>query len=225
MESVQEFANLLSVLIANEPNAIQKLWGRIDADLQYLLAEKIGFYLGRWSEEQVWYARNQRGFLLKRSLAKGIRQLEKAYQARLAFEKAEVPEWGFVHLLGHRRYSPFSNVVMSEVQALKDLHRNCVVVFDKRRLGSKRTHNLILLRLFVRSWMDHRERCEKLTIEGLADLITLGKRVDDEEAKDGNITQDLPKDLSRFEENVKNAVFLNRARDYAHWITQVKTTR
>ena len=224
MESVQEFTDLLSVLIANRPNAIQGLWGSIDANLRYLLAEKVGFYLGRWSEEQVWYARNQRGSLLKQSLAKEIRQLEKAYLSRLAFEKAEVPHWGFVHLLGRRRYGPFSNVLLSEVQALKELLKDCVIVFDKRRLGTKRTHNLILLRLYIGAWMEHRGRRQKLTIEGLADLISLGKRVDDEAAEDGNIAQDLPKDLSRFENNANNAVFLNRARHHAHSITEPKTT-
>lgn len=37
-ESVQEFAEALSVLIADRQNVIQKLWTSIDAGLQYLLA-------------------------------------------------------------------------------------------------------------------------------------------------------------------------------------------
>ena len=221
-ESVSEFRGALEALIANEPNSVRPLWQSLDDKMQHLLAVTVGFYIGRWSEEQVWFARDQRGYLLKKSLTRQIRFLERALQARLRFEKEEVPHWGFTSRLARATVSPLSESLLLEMEALKEVHRNCQTVFSKRRLGGKRTHNLVLLQLYVGNWMVGRKDSRSMTIMNIADLVDLARRADGKVEENANTAEKLAKDLPRFTKNAKNACVLDRLQDIAWRVTSLQ---
>ena len=214
-QSVQEFKQALSRLIAEEPNSVRWLWGTFDDQMRHLLAVTIGFHIGRWSEEQVWYAKTQRGLLLRRSLNRQIQVLEKTYLERALFEREEIPDWKSVFLLGRPRSYSLSENLRYEIAALKELLSVAGAVFGLRRLGTNRMLDLVLLEQYVLAWTARRGREQTLTMANMADLIDLGKRADGRAELSVTNVDTLSRTLLRFKQNKKNLALFNSAKLHA----------